>query len=194
MTIDTAAVQATLGTAWKLLLALGIMTLLLGAAVLFWPEATLLVLAVLFGFWLILGGVLRVIGAVGDKLLPTGLRVLYGALGVALVVAGGYALVNPDQSLGALLFLIGFFFIVDGIYDVIAAVTNRVLVGSRWWVALSGALGILAGFILLTRPNVGLVVLVALTGAMLLMLGLVRVMGALALRDVAQQVSTAGGR
>jgi uncharacterized membrane protein HdeD (DUF308 family) len=168
-------------SAWWLLLALGIITIGFGVAVLVWPAATLLVLAVLFGFWLIVAGVLRLVAAFAEKSLSTGWRVFHGVLGVLLVGAGISALTNLVASLGALVFVVGFFFIVDGVDDLLRAITGRTS-GSRGWLAFVGVLGIVAGAIVLSRPGVGLATLVLLVGWLLIGLGVLRIIAALALR------------
>jgi uncharacterized membrane protein HdeD (DUF308 family) len=169
--------------AWWQLLAFGIVTAFVGAAVLFWPEATLTVVAVLFGLWLVTAGILRLVGAVAEQRLPTGLRVLRGVVGAALLVAGIFAMTNQLASLEVLVVVAGIFLVVDGIDDLVRGFTDRA-VGSRWWAAMAGVLSLLAGVIVIVRPEIGLVFLVAMLGAFLLMIGLVRIVAAFAVRDL----------
>ncbi len=169
--------------AWWLLLALGIMTVITGILVLAWPGATLLVLAVLFGFWLIAAGVLRLIAALAEKSLSLGWRVVHILIGVLLIGAGIGALSNLFSSLGALVFLAGFLLILDGADDLVRAVRNDSQT-SRGWLVATGVLGVIAGGVVLSRPAVGLFTLVVVLGAMLLMLGVTRIAAALSLRQL----------
>jgi uncharacterized membrane protein HdeD (DUF308 family) len=50
---DIAEVLAGIGRAWGWVLFFGIVTIMLGIVVLVWPDATIVVLAVLFGIQLI---------------------------------------------------------------------------------------------------------------------------------------------
>lgn len=186
-TTTAAAIAADLRPAWWLLLALGIITMITGILVLAWPGATLLVLAVLFGFWLIMAGVLRLVAALAEKSLSMGWRVVHILIGVLLVGAGIGALANLFSSLGALVFLAGFLLILDGADDLVRAVRNDAQT-SRGWLVVTGVLGVIAGGVVLSRPAVGLFTLVVVLGAMLLMLGVTRIAAALSLRQLLKAV------
>lgn len=174
-----------IGTAWWLLLALGIITTGAGIAVFVWPGATLVVLAVLFGIWLVLAGVLRLVGAIAEKRLTTGWRVLHGVVGAALIAAGISSLANLLTSLSTLVLVIGIFLMIDGIDDLLRAFSGHGT-GSRWWLVISGLLGVGAGVLIVSRPGIGVVTLVLLVGVSLLLLGITRIVGAFALRSLAQ--------
>jgi uncharacterized membrane protein HdeD (DUF308 family) len=170
----------TVGVVWWVLLATGILTMLAGIAVLVWPGATLLVIAVLFGVWLVGSGIVRLIAAFADKRLSTFARVLEGLVGAVLVIAGVGALGNVVRSLATLILVIGVLFIIDGIGDLAHALSNRH--GSRAWPAVTGLVAIAAGLVILSRPGVGLVTLVAVLSALLVLLGIARISAAFALR------------
>ena len=182
--VDIPSPADVLGTAWKVMLVLGLLTLGFGIAVLVWPAATLVVAAVLFGVWLIVAGLIRLIGALASKHLSTGWRAVHVVLGVLLLAAGVIALTDLVRSLGALIFVIGFLFVLDGIGDLLQAIGNRTT-ASRGWLAFTGALGVAAGVIVLSRPSVGLVTLVVVVGVSLLVLGIARIAAAFALRRLA---------
>ena len=186
-TTTAAAIADDLRPAWWLLLTLGIITMITGILVLAWPGATLLVLAVLFGFWLIMAGVLRLVAALAEKSLSMGWRVVHILIGVLLVGAGIGALANLFSSLGALVFLAGFLLILDGADDLVRAVRNDAQT-SRGWLVVTGVLGVIAGGVVLSRPAVGLFTLVVVLGAMLLMLGVTRIAAALSLRQLLKAV------
>jgi uncharacterized membrane protein HdeD (DUF308 family) len=106
---------------------------------------------------------------------------------VLLIIGGVAALGNLVASLGALVFLVGFWFIVDGIDDLIIAFTG---VGERGrvWPAISGLIGVVAGVVVLSRPGVGLVTLVVVVGVSLIVLGIARIAAAFALRSLAKEL------
>jgi uncharacterized membrane protein HdeD (DUF308 family) len=80
-TIETPSVVRHL---WKSVLALGVLTLVLGVAVLIWPGDSIVVASVVFGVYLLVSGIAQVIAAftLGMSL---GSRVLFGE------AAGGFA-------------------------------------------------------------------------------------------------------
>lgn len=169
------------GAAWPMLLVLGLLTIGFGVAVLVWPAATLVVAAVLFGIWLITAGLIRLVGALASSNLSTGWRTVHVVLGVLLLGAGILALTDLVRSIGALVFVVGFFLLLDGIADLMQAIGDRAA-GSRGWLAFTGALGLIAGAVVLSRPDVALVTLVVVLGVALLVVGVGRIVAAFALR------------
>ncbi len=132
--------------------ALGIV---LGIAILAWPNATMLVAAVLFGLSLIFGGLLRIYQAVAGKLLSTGWRILLGVLGVAILVLGVSALFNPSQSLYLLAVFIGVGWVMQGVAELfsIGSGTQHV---STWLLVISGLISVIAGMIMIAMPGLAL--------------------------------------
>ena len=59
-TIETPSVMRRL---WKSTLALGVLTLVVGAAVLVWPGQSIVVAGVLFGVYLLASGIAQVVAA-----------------------------------------------------------------------------------------------------------------------------------
>lgn len=60
---DVEAALRRLGNAWAWILAFGVLSILAGLVAIFWPGATLLVIAIVFAVQLIVGGVFRFVGA-----------------------------------------------------------------------------------------------------------------------------------
>lgn len=59
MSNDPEAVLKRIGQAWAWILAFGVISALVGLAAIFWPGATLVVVAVVFAVQLIIGSVFR---------------------------------------------------------------------------------------------------------------------------------------
>src|SRR5215217_2269307 len=72
---------------WRLFLVLGIISILFGVAVIAWPDATLRVMAVMVGLWLLGAGIARVLSAflTGQRM---GQQILSGIIGLLLIVGG----------------------------------------------------------------------------------------------------------
>jgi uncharacterized membrane protein HdeD (DUF308 family) len=130
--------------------AIAIVGLVLGIVALVWPDATLVTVAVVFGLYLIMSGLFRLSVAILSRTSTTGWRWFGGVLGVLVVAAGIYCLVNPVQSLAVLAWVIGFGWIAEGIIDIMAGIQG--LVSPTWLAILSGVVSIIAGIIVFTLP------------------------------------------
>ncbi|MGY4856816.1 HdeD family acid-resistance protein [Cryobacterium sp. AP23] len=151
------------------LVAIGIGTILL-----VWTEATLAVIAVLFGLYFLFSGVVRIVRGVASTGVSTGARVLNIVFGVLVLVLGILALRNPEGSLTVLGLLVGIVWIVDGVAALVEYSTDS----SRWPGILLGVVGVVAGVIVLFAPVETIGVLVTIGGIMLIISGLVQLVRA----------------
>jgi uncharacterized membrane protein HdeD (DUF308 family) len=140
----------------------GVLALIFGVLTLVWPGITVLALAVLFAAYVIVDGIGMVAGGLarGDQ----GRRwsyVLAGALGV---VAGVVALVWPALTALALVLLAGAWAVVTGVLQVAAAVRLRRELRDAWVPAVLGVLSVIAGVLILVRPDVGALALATVLG------------------------------
>src|SRR4029079_2031448 len=86
-TIETPSVIRHL---WKSVLALGVLTLVLGVAVLIWPGDSIVVASVVFGFCLLVSGIAQAIAAFTVNV-SVGSRVLFFISGALSVMLGYFA-------------------------------------------------------------------------------------------------------
>lgn len=89
--------------------------------------------------------------------------------GIAAIILGIMLFTIPARTLVALAWVLGIFWIVGGISDIVGAFTGRS--GNRHWLwqLLSGLLGIFVGFLFVSQPILGAV---ALPFTMTLLLGI----------------------
>ncbi|WP_213814097.1 HdeD family acid-resistance protein [Glaciihabitans sp. dw_435] len=147
------------------LIAVAIVGLILGIIALFWPGATLVTVAILFGIYLITSGIFRITAAfVADKL-STGLRWLTGLLGLLVVAAGVICIAQPGQSLVILAFVIGFGWIAEGIVDIMAGIQRGGT--QRWLHVISGIISVIGGFVTFALPGLAITAFVTI-GAIIL--------------------------
>lgn len=151
----------------------GVLSIVLGVLVLFWPGATLEVIAFLFGLFFLVAGAIRVINGLVTPLLG-GLRVLNILTGVLLFIFGVVAMRNPLASLAVLALAIGVAWIVEGIM----ALAETESGGSRWYAIAYGVISIIAGIVVLFLPVGSLTTLVLFGGIFLVVLGVVEVVRA----------------
>lgn len=148
-----------------------ITAIVLGIIALIWPGATLLTVALLFGAFLVVSGIFRLVIAFTSDSLSAGLRWLVGVLGALVVAAGIYALANPLVSLEILAYVIAFGWIFDGAAAIAAGVRGTATT-PRWLAIVSGVVSIIAGGVMLFLPALGIATLVLVGGWILIAIGI----------------------
>ena len=177
----TASRASILADHWGLVLSYGLCTLGIGIVLAVWPGETLTVLAVLLAIQLILMGSVRMFLALGSASLDSAGRWLVGVTGLLAIVVGVLCLTDPIQTLKIIGVLIGIFWIVAGLGDVVSAFVSGTP-GARVWDVVKGAVSLVLGIFLVANPKVSLGFLVLLSCIWLIGYGLVVVVGALRLR------------
>ncbi len=94
-----------------------------GIALLVWPDRGLYVLAVFVGVWIVVSGLLHIVGAFVNRHTPYWWLVL--ALGVIEVPIGIWAMRRPGLTLAVIVTLTGVWAIVTGIWQCLIAVEVR---------------------------------------------------------------------
>ena len=173
-----------LGRHWGWVLFYGIITFLAGIAVLAWPGATLLVIAVLFGVQLIVAGIFRFVAAFATEDTGAGRRVLMALLGVLSIIIGLYAVRHVLLTLLALILLLGIFWIVNGTIELFTALSQRGM-PERGWTAVIGVLSVLAGVVVLIYPGESLLTLSIVLGIWLLIYGVMEMVASFRVRRLA---------
>ncbi|WP_399937001.1 HdeD family acid-resistance protein [Streptomyces sp. BBFR25] len=176
---DPAHVLTRLGRSWTWLMGSAVATLVPGVLVLVWPEATLHVLAVLIGLYLLLTGVFRFVAVFareGHERLP-GLL-----LAVLYVLAGVLCLRSPLQTIAALSLIVGMVWLVSGILTLYASLVTGNL-PHRGLVMGMAVLAVVAGIVVLALPAESARALTRLLGLWLVLLGLAEAVTALGWRS-----------
>jgi uncharacterized membrane protein HdeD (DUF308 family) len=104
--------------------------------------------------------------------------------GVAGIIFGIVALVLPVATIAALVLLFGAYALVDGIFNIVAAVTGRT--GERpWWtLLLAGLVGIGAGLATFFLPGLTALTLLYVIAAWAIVIGVLEIAAAVRLRRV----------
>jgi uncharacterized membrane protein HdeD (DUF308 family) len=103
------------------------------------------------------------------------LALLIGAVSVA---AGIVVILKPSNSLSTLAVIFGIFILIDGIVELVAAVSGGT--ESRGLLAVLGALSVIAGVLLIRHPLGGVKAVALLLGIWLIAAGVVRFVAAFA--------------
>lgn len=162
----------------------GILSAVLGAVVLAWPDVSIAVAAALFGAYLLVSGVGQVVAAFGLPAATSAGRVLMFISGAAALILAVLCFRDLSESILLLSIWIGVGFIFRGTAAVAMAVSD-VTTRARWWLGLSGASTIVAGFVMLGYPITSLRLLALVAGAWLVVLGVIEIAASVQLRNSA---------
>jgi uncharacterized membrane protein HdeD (DUF308 family) len=183
-TIETPSVVRNL---WKSVLALGVLTLGLGAAVLIWPGDSIVVASVVFSVYLLVSGIAQAIAAFTVDTSAGGRVLLFisGALSVAL---GYFAFrdFNNGAAVWMLATWIGIGFIFQGVTATVLAIDVPAL-PARGWYIFAGILTVIAGMVTMVWPISSIVVLAITAGVWLVLIGITEVVGALSTRHTVKE-------
>ena len=102
--------------------------------------------------------------------------------GLVAVAFGLVALFYPTATLFTFILFYAVFSIVDGVFAVVSAIRGAEGLGPRWWLALVGVLGIVAGVAAYFWPGLTALALLMVIGAWALVYGVVEIVGAIRLR------------
>lgn len=172
--------QSLARSAWQTVLVTGIFAVILGVMILVWPDATLLVAGVLFGIYLVVTGVLQLLGAFGTPA-STGMRVLFFISGVLSIVVGVFCFRDELAALLLLGLWIGISWMFRGVASTMAAVSEPLLPG-RGWIGFFGVITAIAGVVLIVWPISSVATLVVVSGIWLIALGLMEIITAFGVR------------
>ena len=177
---------ARVGRAWGWVLAMGVVSVLVGLATIIYPRATLVVVAVLFGVQLIMLSVYRFVSAVASSGQRGWQNVVSAVLAAIAFVAGIYLLRHPYLTVLILAVLLGIFWTVHGVFDLFLSVSNPAL-PARGWLAGSAVLSIVVGVVVLFYPGISLLTVTMVLGLWLVAYGLILAVIAFRLRSQNQQ-------
>ncbi|HVD00088.1 MAG TPA: DUF308 domain-containing protein [Candidatus Dormibacteraeota bacterium] len=150
---------------WWMFAIRGGLAILFGLLALIWPLATILALALLFGAYMLIDGVLAGWYGVRER---RGWWIVQGIVGLAV---GAVAILLPGITAIALLYLIALWAIVRGIAELIIAVGLLRLIGQGWLLATAGAVSIVFGVLAAFFPAAGIFAIIWLIGLYAIVLG-----------------------
>ena len=180
--MSTLETPRVLQNVWKSVLAWGVLTLILGVAILVWPGISIEVAAVLFGAYLIVSGLAQMMFAFALDV-PGGERVLLFISGAVSLVLGVLAFRHLGEGYAILLLAIwiGVSFIFQGVAETTLAITFKELPGRGWHIFL-GALSVIAGMVVIAWPFDSIVTLAIVTGVWFVVIGIFAIVWALQAR------------
>lgn len=158
-------------------IAYGAFSVVAGLIAILWPDVTVEVLAFLFGVQLLIIGIFRITSALAAPSTVGGtvLGVLVGFLAFFVALA---CLRAPDRTVVVLTFVIGAFWLIHGVADVVQGVLGRGGSGRALTIG-SGLVGVVGGIVVLSSPGATAVALAWILGVFLVVQGAVTIGAAL---------------
>jgi len=173
---------STFAANWRALALRGLVALLFGLVVLFWPGLVLTVLALLFGIYAAVDGAITFVPALRspDRGAQKSLPLAEGAVGI---VAGLVAILWPGLTTSGLVYVIAGWALVTGVLKILTAVLLRAEVENSWLLAGSGALSALFGILLVVLAGSDVPFLAPFIGGFAVVVGLALIAFAFRLRE-----------
>jgi len=176
---------------WWVLLVRGLLLIALGIMMIAWTEATLVVLLVLFGAYLIVDGVMSLGEGMAERRAG---RSSGGFLfqGVLAVVVGIAVIVWPEAAVSVGIWVLAFWAILAGIVGIAGGLGLRKQPNSGWgWFLGWGILLTVLGIGLLFNPLAGAHTLVVLVALWAIIAGLVLAIASFFVRKAGRTLASA---
>ncbi|MGE5131561.1 MAG: HdeD family acid-resistance protein [Gemmatimonadota bacterium] len=173
------------GRTWQAIAIAALLLFALGLILLIWPRETVVVAAILIGIALLVTGILRLVQGITAADESGGMRVAYVIIGILAILAGLYGLRHISVTVVLLAFIVGLFWAVHGVVEIVVAVSAPPGSG-RGVVAVVGILSLAAGLIVMFWPAISLTILVVVLGIWLLCYGVLLAFLAFQLRTAAR--------
>jgi len=172
----------TFAANWRALALRGLVALVFGLVVLFWPGLVLAVLGVLFGIYAVVDGAITFVPALrsSERGARRWLPLSEGAVGV---IAGLVAFLLSGMSANGLVYVILGWAFATGVLKILTAIVLRAEVENGWLLAGSGALSVLFGVFLAALGGSDVPFLAPFIGAFAVVVGLALIVFAFRLRE-----------
>jgi uncharacterized membrane protein HdeD (DUF308 family) len=165
---------------WWLILLRGIAAIAFGVLAFVWPGITLVTLALLYGAFAFVEGVLALAAAVmGGSPAPRWWLAIVGLLGIAV---GLLTLMMPGVTAFILVLFVAGWAIATGVMQIIGAIRLRKEIDNEWMLVAVGLISVLFGVLVAIQPMVGAISLVFVLGAYAIIFGVTLVGFAFKLR------------
>jgi uncharacterized membrane protein HdeD (DUF308 family) len=174
----------TLKRHWWVPVIRGIAAVVFGVIAFAYPRLTVAVLVLLFGAWVLVDGIFRVIGAIGHRASDKewGFDVIIGIVGITIGFLTFHA---PQITALALIIYIAAWALMIGATEIALAIKLRREIKGEWFLVLMGLVSIVFAVMLLWNPLPGALALVWLIGSYAIVFGILGIILGFRLRGLA---------
>ena len=157
----------TLVANWWALALRGLAAVVFGLLTFFLPGITLVTLVLLFGAYALVDGIFNLIAFFRVASHQWAL-LIEGVIGI---IAGVITFAWPAITAIVLLYVIAFWAILTGIFEIIAGIRLRKVITNEWLLLVMGVLSLLFGLLILFAPGAGALAIVLWIGTYALVFG-----------------------
>src|SRR5256885_5260921 len=160
----------TLKRHWWVPVLRGVAAIVFGVIAFVYPGLTVAVLVLLFGAWVLVDGVFRIVGAIGHRASDPdwGWQLVIGILGI---IIGFLTFHAPAITALALVIYIAAWALMIGVTEIVVAIRLRREIRSEWFLILMGIVSVIFAIMLLWNPLPGALALVLVIGYFAIVFG-----------------------
>jgi len=164
----------TLKRHWWVPVIRGIAAIVFGIIAFVYPGITIATLVLLFGAWILIDGIFRVIGAIGDRASDPdwGWHIVIGIIGI---IVGFLTFHAPQITALALIIYIAAWALMIGATEIAFAIKVRREIKGEWFLILMGLASIVFAILLLWNPIAGAAAVIWLIAWYAVVLGILAI-------------------
>jgi len=169
----------------------GVLAILFGLVAIAWPTITATVIVWVVGIFAVVDGLVEIVEGVRRRGTGNGTAILV-TMGVLSLAVGVVLLVWPGKTAEVLVWIIGLWAVVYGLFQTVASLELRRFAGSGWgWGVFAGLLGIVFGLLVLFNVSAGLVSIVWLLAVFAILWGAMLVVFGFQIRSLGRRAGNA---
>ena len=174
---------------WWVLVVRGICGIVFGVIAFAYPGLALATLVLLFGAWVLIDGVFRIVGATAGRASDPdwGFHLIVGILGI---LVGVLTFRSPGITALALVIYIAAWALMVGAVEIALAIKLRREMKGEWFLILMGLASIIFAVLLLWNPGPGALALLWLIASYAIVFGLLAIILGFRLRSLRTLVPT----
>lgn len=155
---------------WWAILLRGVVAIIFALLAFLATGFTLELLLIFLGVYLLVDGLLSVIGS----LMATNHKNWWVLLleGIVSLVAGLFVLVWPSITLVIMIYIVAFWAIITGIFEFLASIAGSWAAPGKIFIGVTGVLSIILGILILLYPSFSVAAMIWLLGIYALIIGL----------------------
>ena len=178
---DVTAIVRSIGKEWWLIALFGVVTIAFGIVLTFKPSNSVHAIAVIFGVWLLIFGIVRLIQAIS----ATGERTALVIVGLLAIIIALLVLHHTTATVAVLGFIVGIFWTIGGAAEMLRGFSSNDGAVS-WPVVILGLIALVVGILCLVYPSLSLSILCVLLGLGMIAYGIVEIVVSLHARTLKQ--------
>src|SRR6266704_819486 len=173
----------TLKRHWWVPVIRGIAAIVFGVIAFVYPGLTIAVLVLLFGAWVLVDGVFRIVGAIGHRASDSdwGFNLIIGILGIIIGLLTFHA---PGVTALALVIYIAAWALMIGVTEIALAIKMRREIKGEWLLILMGLASIVFAALLLWNPVAGAAALIWIIAWYAVIIGVLAIIFGFRLRSL----------